>query len=142
MVTVDWNVSNFFLGHAFTNMLVSHFLSGEFRNLIGRQIHMTWSVLKMLATKKVKIKSSSGVHGPKLVGLGPAKLRYLGPAWTRTGPGQNFENLAHSNSAISIFPPLNFRILAVLITWCLIYKWNILRVLFIDGMGSVLRVLL
>ena len=99
---MDWNASNFFLGHAFTNMLVSHFLSGEFRNLIGRQIHMTWSVLKMLVTKKVKIKSSSGVHGPKPVGLGPAKLRYLGPAWTRTGPGQNFENLGPIRTGRSV----------------------------------------
>ena len=63
---------------------------------------MTWSVLKMLATKKVKIKSSSGVHGPKPVGLGPAKLRYLGPAWTRTGPGQNFENLGPIRTGRSV----------------------------------------
>ena len=36
----------------------------------------------------------------------------------------------------------SFRILVVLIPWCVIYKWNIFRVLFVDGMGSVLRVLL
>ena len=50
--------------------------------------------------------------------------------------------LAYVVSSLGTSLKENFRILALLITRCFIYKWNIFRILFVDGMGSMLRILL